>query len=226
MRAKKLLTAASHVTSRHRYRLDNVGRHLQLAALVERGYDAIVYLVMATVATLLFLIRLGFSMVGGGDFDVDADFDSDASFTLFSVLSILAFFMGAGWMGLACRLDWGLDRLTSSLVSVGFGFVMMLGAAGLAHVARRLDRSVEYDVRTAVGRTGRMYLTVPAAGQGFDRSRCPFLAARRWSGRECRKTHGFQLRRHCAHCRPRPGAVLHELFGATVSAVSLQPASS
>jgi hypothetical protein len=138
-------------------------------ALVERGYDAVVYLVMASVATLLFLVRLGFSMVGGdgGDFEADADFDSDASFTLFSVLSILAFFMGAGWMGLACRLDWGLDRLTSSLVSAGFGFVMMMAAAGLSHAARRLDRTVEYDVRTAVGRTARVYLTIPAAGQGY-----------------------------------------------------------
>ena len=137
-------------------------------ALAERGADAVVYLVMAVIATLLFLIRLGFSMAGadGGDFDVDGDFDSDASFAIFSVLSILAFFMGAGWMGLAARLDWGLGRLASSFVSAGFGFTMMLAAAGLSHLARRLDRTVEYDLRTAVGRTARVYLTVPAAGQG------------------------------------------------------------
>ena len=137
-------------------------------ALLALGYDAAVYLVMAVGGTLLFLIRLGFTYFGGGggDFDVDASFDSDASFSFLSVLSILAFFMGAGWMGLACRLDWNLDRLPSSLIAAGFGFTMMLGASGLSYWARRLDQSIEYDVRTAVGRTGRVYLTIPEKGQG------------------------------------------------------------
>lgn len=137
-------------------------------ALLALGYDAAVYLVMAVLGTLLFLIRLGFTYFGGdgGDFDVDADFDSDASFSFLSVLSILAFFMGAGWMGLACRLDWNLGRLTSSLIAAGFGFTMMLGASGLSYWARRLDQSIEYDLRTAVGRIGRVYLTIPEKGQG------------------------------------------------------------
>jgi hypothetical protein len=137
-------------------------------ALLERGYDAAVYLIMAVVATLLFLIRLGMSMSGGGgsDFEADTSFDSDASFTILSVLSILAFFMGAGWMGLAARLDWELGRLASSLLAAGFGFAMMMAAAGMSHAARRLDRTVEYDLRTAVGRSARVYLTVPPVGQG------------------------------------------------------------
>ena len=93
-------------------------------------------------------------------------FDTDASFSFLSVLSILAFFMGAGWMGLACRLDWNLGRLLSSLIAAGFGFTMMLGASALSYWARRLDQTIEYDLRTAVGRTGRVYLTIPEKGQG------------------------------------------------------------
>jgi hypothetical protein len=137
-------------------------------ALIALGYDTAVYLIIALVGTLLFLLRLGFTYFGGsgGDFDVDADFDSDASFTFFSVLSILAFFMGAGWMGLACRLDWGLGRLPSSLISAGFGVVMMIAASGLSYMARRLNLTISYDLRTAVGRTGRVYLTIPEKGQG------------------------------------------------------------
>jgi hypothetical protein len=138
--------------------------------VARRGYDALFYLVLAGVGTLLFLIRLGVTMVGGGDggdFDADTGFDSDASFTVFSVLSILAFFMGAGWMGLACRLDWGLGRLASSFIAAGFGFTMMLAAAGLSWATRRLNRTIEYDVRSAIGRTGRVYLTVPEKGQGL-----------------------------------------------------------
>jgi hypothetical protein len=137
-------------------------------ALIALGYDTAVYLIIALVGTLLFLIRLGFTYVGGGggDFEVDGDFDSDASFSFFSVLSILAFFMGAGWMGLACRLDWGLGRLTSSLISAGFGFAMMVAASGLSYMARRLNLTIDYDVRTAIGRTGRVYLTIPEKGKG------------------------------------------------------------
>jgi hypothetical protein len=137
-------------------------------ALIALGYDTAVYLIIALAGTLLFLIRLAFTYFGGGggDFEVDGDFDADGAFTFFSVLSILAFFMGAGWMGLACRLDWGLGRLPSSLIAAGFGFVMMLAASGLSVLARRLNLTIRYDLGTAVGRTARVYLTIPEKGQG------------------------------------------------------------
>jgi len=139
-----------------------------LPALIERGADATAYFVMAVVGTLLFLLRLGFALFGGadGDLDTDVGMDSDAAFTLFSLLSILAFFMGAGWMGLACRLDWELGRLASSLISAGFGFAMMMAASGLTYGTRRLNREIDYDVNTAVGTTCRVYLTIPAKGKG------------------------------------------------------------
>src|SRR5688572_3673480 len=137
-------------------------------ALLALGYDAMVYVVMAFAGTLLVLIRLGFTYFGGGgsDFDLGADFDSDASFSFLSVLSILGFFMGAGWMGLACRLDWGLGRLSSSLIAAGFGFSMMIAASGMSYYARRLNQTIDYDIRTAVGRIARVYLTIPEKGQG------------------------------------------------------------
>jgi len=143
--------------------------------LLERGYDAAAYGVLAVVATLLFLIRLGLALFGGdagdgGDFDVDVDAhaggDSDSTFTLFSMLSILAFFMGAGWMGLAARLDWALGRLPSSLLATGFGLLMMVAASAMMYGVRRLNREVGYDLGTAMGRVGRVYLTVPAKGAG------------------------------------------------------------
>jgi hypothetical protein len=141
---------------------------LNWPALMALGYDAVVYVVMAFGGTLLFLIRLGFSYFGGdgGDFDVGADVDGDSSFSFLSVLSILGFFMGAGWMGLACRLDWGLGRFMSALIAAGFGFAMMMAASAMSYYARRLDQTIEYDLRTAIGRTGRVYLTIPEKGQG------------------------------------------------------------
>jgi hypothetical protein len=140
-------------------------------ALVQVGIDAAGYALFAIVATLLFLLRLGLALAGGGDdggdFETDADVHADASFTFFSVLSILAFFMGAGWMGLAARLDWELGRLPSALLSVGFGTLMMLAASAMMYGVRKLNREVGYDLGTAVGHTGRAYLPIPAKGTGL-----------------------------------------------------------
>jgi hypothetical protein len=137
-------------------------------ALVERGADAVTYFIMAAVGTVLFVLRLVLALFGGdgGDFDTDLDVDTDSSFTLFSLLSVLSFIMGAGWMGLACRIDWGLGRVPSLLIAVGFGTVMMFLASGLMVLTRKLNRNVQYNVRTAIGRTGRVYMMVPAKGQG------------------------------------------------------------
>ncbi len=137
--------------------------------LVNRGVDVVVYVVMAGVGTFLFLIRLAASAFGGdadGDLDVDAGGHTEGAFAFFSLLSILAFFMGAGWMGLACRIDWGLSSLVSSFIAAGFGFLMMLAASGLMYFTRRLNSHVQYDVATAVGRTGRVYTRIPPRGQG------------------------------------------------------------
>ncbi|MCP3980149.1 MAG: hypothetical protein GY716_12660 [bacterium] len=138
------------------------------SGLLERGLDVTVYAVMALLGTGLFIIRLLLASFGGdadSDFDLDVA-DSDASFSFFSLLSILAFFMGAGWTGLACRLDWGLGRAVSTLLATGLGFGMMALASGMMYGVRKLNRHIEYDLQTAVGRTARVYLTIPAKGGG------------------------------------------------------------
>ena len=139
------------------------------SGLVERGFDTAAYAVMALVGTGLFVIRLAVASLfgdAGGDADMGDGFDTDASFTIFSVLSILAFFMGAGWMGLACRLDWGLGRAPSAIIAMGTGVLMMAFASSLMYLTRRLNRRVDYDLETAVGKTARVYLTIPEKGAG------------------------------------------------------------
>lgn len=141
---------------------------LNWTELAQLGGDALAYFVMAAVGTLLFLIRLIFALFAGdgGDFDADIDAGTDASFTLFSLLSVMAFIMGTGWMGLACRIDWGLGRPISVVISVGFGTLMMGLASGLMYMTRRLNRHVTYDVDTAIGKTARVYMAIPGKGEG------------------------------------------------------------
>jgi hypothetical protein len=139
--------------------------------LVKRGGDAVTYFLMAAVGTVLFLLRLIVGLFGGdtGDFDTDAISGTDGSFNLFSLLSVLAFIMGTGWMGLAARIDWGLSRPVSVVLAVSFGTTMMFLAAGMMYMTRRLNREVSYDIRTAIGRTARAYMRVPAKGAGLGK---------------------------------------------------------
>ncbi len=139
--------------------------------------DATVYFVCAVSATLLFLIRLALALFGGdgGDLgdsaggDAGHHGDSTGAFKLFSLLSILAFFMGAGWMGLAARVDWELSGPVSMLLALGFGVLLMLLASGLSMLVKRLGYEPKVDLSRCVGAKGQVYLTIPAKGAGQGR---------------------------------------------------------
>jgi len=139
---------------------------------LQKGADVAIYFWIGAVSSGLFLIKLLLTLIGGddpGDFDLGddlGDIGSDASFTAFSLLSILAFFMGAGWMGVACRLDWDLGSTVSLLISIGSGLVMMFLSSGLMFYVRRFNREVRYDPKTCLGKTAQVYLTIPSKGNG------------------------------------------------------------
>ncbi len=128
---------------------------------------------MALVGTIFFVLRLVFALFFGGDGgDIDGDMavhGDDGAFGLFSLLSILAFFMGAGWMGLTCRIDWELNSLVSAAAATGFGFSLMLMASGMMAYARKLSRNVTYDPATAVGHTASVYMSIPTKGDGMGK---------------------------------------------------------
>ena len=144
---------------------------------VNLGVDAAIYFILAMTATLLFLVRLGLQLffgLGDDDLDISGDvdvadaghMDSTGAFTLFSLLSILAFLMGTGWMGLTARVSWGWTAVPTSFAATGFGAFLMLLSASLMYGVRKMAKEARYDVNTAVGKTGRVYLTIPEKGKG------------------------------------------------------------
>ena len=144
---------------------------LELDRYVAIGIDATIYLFLAVTATLLFVVRMGLQFFVGEvgahlDADIDAHMDSTGAFELFSLLSVLAFFMGVGWMGLACRVNWGLGSAISAVSATAFGLSLMGLSSGLMYAVRQMTHEGRYDVKTTIGQTGKVYLTIPARGQG------------------------------------------------------------
>lgn len=164
---------------------------------LDKFSDATVYFVLASVSSIVFLVRLVMAMFGqdsadadgtpagdvGGDSgsagDSGGHTDSTAVFKLFSLLSILAFFMGAGWMGLAARVDWDLPGPISVLLAVLFGLAMMLLSSGLAYMTRRLSSTPRHDPSTTIGGVGQVYLTIPARGAGSGQVQLDIQGKRR-----------------------------------------------
>jgi hypothetical protein len=168
-----------HLLFRFRVILRQDGSAL-LLTLAESGFfefdrwsDSMVYFAMATVGTVLFAIKLGLLLIVGVDGDVDFDvadgggLDVHAGgFHLFSLLSIVSFMMGAGWMGFTCRQEWGLGSFAAAAIASGFGFgLMMLSSAGMYQM-QKLNEMGSYEVRNTIGKIGRVYLKIPAKGQG------------------------------------------------------------
>lgn len=136
------------------------------------GLDGVLYAVLALAGTTLFVIRFAMVMLGiGGEDDADGAVEHGDGMQIFSLLSVTAFMMGSGWMGLTCRIDWELAPTPSAFVAGAFGGGLMLFASFLLLGMRRLGQHVTYDTRTAIGRTGTVYTTIPARGQGTGQVR-------------------------------------------------------
>lgn len=135
-----------------------------------------VYGTMAFGGTLLFLVKMIMLLVSGGDMDVDGDLteidsgvdmDGGTTFSLISIQSVLAFFMGAGWTGLAARHEWNLEAIPAMGAAIGVGFIFMFISAYFTFKVKGLNASTVIDVREAIGKTGRTYTTIPALGEGI-----------------------------------------------------------
>ena len=138
----------------------------------QSGLDTAVYAGMALLGTILFVIRMLLMFVVGVDGDIDIeDVEHGTGFSLFSLQSIIGFFMGAGWAGLAARMEWGLETAPAALIAGGFGFVLMVLSALMMFAALRLKHEVSYEMSDATGKIGTVYMTIPKKGAGTGQVR-------------------------------------------------------
>lgn len=129
-----------------------------------------VFLVISLFSTVFYILKLCLFMFVGGDVEVDADFDSihdvDPSFSFFSVQSMLAFFMGFGWVGLAMLTQLNAGTLLSVASAFVVGIIFMFVSAWLMFLIRKLDKRIVIDLNECVGKIAKAYTAFNPQSEG------------------------------------------------------------
>jgi hypothetical protein len=120
--------------------------------------------VVMLVQAILLLVGVGIDGDIDGDGVPDADVDSDG-LGLISIRGIVAFFSIGGWAGFVADAG-GLPVVISVLIALASGLLALIGIAVLFKSFYKLQGSGNLNVDHAIGKTGKVYLTIPPKGQG------------------------------------------------------------
>jgi len=131
---------------------------------------------ISIIFSFLFVIQFVLSLIGldfesDTDIDVSADSDTggdyslDASFTLFSVRSIIAFFTFFGWTGVLA-INAGFGTMMAVILASLSGFLAMAMVGYMMYLFSKLGESGNIDVNEALFQTGEVYLTIPEGKRG------------------------------------------------------------
>ncbi len=125
------------------------------------------YWVIAGISSVIFIILLILTLVGGdtdgvdGDVDLEVEGDTGINFQFLSFKNLMGFFTIFGWSGISC-LDAGFSNSLTVFVSVICGLLMMLTMASLFYYLAKLQSSGTLKLKNALNQIGEVYLTVGA----------------------------------------------------------------
>lgn len=129
-----------------------------------------IFYYIAVFSTILFIVKTIIFSIFGGDSEVVSDFTTEfeleTSFDFLSVQSVLAFFMGFGWIGLAGISQWHLKLIPATLIAAAFGLVLMFGSAYLMFLIKKLNKRVVKNYAACVGKTAKAYTAFHAESEG------------------------------------------------------------
>lgn len=127
----------------------------------------------AIVGSLVMVIQLLLSIIGGGDVDVDSDVDIfsadglDASTLadLFTLKNLVNFFVGFGWSGVTFRqyID---NSAVLLLVATLFGLLFIAIFLFIYKSIMKLESNSAVGAEACVGKMADVYLRIPAARAG------------------------------------------------------------
>jgi hypothetical protein len=99
----------------------------------------------------------------------DGDQTDVAAFRLFSLRSILAFFVVFGWVGIAMTESAAIHHMIVLLVSFAAGALALYLTALLFYGILKLQYSGNVHIANAVGLDAEVYIPVPAANAGMGK---------------------------------------------------------
>jgi hypothetical protein len=126
--------------------------------------------------TILFLIQIVLTFIGGDFDDVSAEGDADLAvegdagidFQFLSLKNLIAFFAVFGWTGIIC-LGMGFSAGVVTLIATLAGLLMMLIMASILYFMGKLIEEGTLDLNNAKGKTGSVYLLIPANRKGVGK---------------------------------------------------------
>lgn len=134
-----------------------------------------IYWCIAIPFSLLFIIQVILTFIGGdmgveaeGDADMYVDSDAGIDFQFLSIKNLIAFFTIFGWVGIVC-IESQMSISLTLLFSVLSGLVMMLIMASIMYYMGKLAENGSLDMKNAKGKTGSVYLTIPANRKGMGK---------------------------------------------------------
>ena len=127
-----------------------------------------IYWYAALIGTIVFILKTALPTDTGTE--VNTDFtsmsDSDASFSLFTVESISAFFMCGGWTGWVAFSQLHYELKVAIIASIIVGFLGMFIFVWLISMAKKLEHIPTYDLTTLNGKSGKAYVHFEPQGTG------------------------------------------------------------
>lgn len=135
-----------------------------------------VYALIAIPSTLILLLQTvmlflglgadedGIDLTGNDIPDTPGDGGADG-LTLFSVRGIMAMLCIGGWSGLALYAS-GVSRPLTIVLSFLCGAAALFAIAYMMKAAMKLQSSGNIDLGHAIGKTGRVYIPIPANSTG------------------------------------------------------------
>ena len=138
-------------------------------ALIEK-----IYWCFAIPFSIIFIIQVILTVFGSdlhgieadGDVDGTIAHDSGIDFQFLSLKNIIAFFTIFGWTGIIC-IDLGVATWATVLISTLCGLTMMLIMASIMYLMGKLTENGTFQMKSAMGKIGTVYLTIPAQRNGM-----------------------------------------------------------
>lgn len=124
--------------------------------------------------SVLFLIQMVMTFLGGDVDDVAADGDADVSgdtgidFQFLTLKNLIAFFTIFGWTGIIC-VHIGFGPFISTFIATIAGLIMMVIMASILYFMGKLTEEGTLNLNNAIGKVGNVYLTIPANRKGMGK---------------------------------------------------------